>query len=110
MFAAEKSHEIGENLLNTLFKNQMLELFDLPNIFKLVTEFTSLKSETPKNKAKDDGIDSLRYAISKIPFDFSDIGGKKEIKVKKEKTRGRRIPFMEDKTDEFEEWNELYDV
>ena len=105
---AEKSHDIGESLLNTLFKNKMLFIFDNPETQKLVEELKSLKVETPKNKAKDDGIDALRYSISKITFDFSSIEKKKVIKVNKE-IRDKNIR-KEEKIDDLEEWGQYYDV
>ena len=112
---AEKSHEIGEGLLNALFKNRMLEIFDTRETQKLVTELTSLKKGTPKTKAKDDGIDATRYAISKIPFDFSkkiedkpkDVNKKMSIREKIYKY-GRLDEIKE--PDEFDFWNELYDA
>lgn len=106
---AEKSHDIGENLLNTLFKNKMLFIFDTPETEKLVGELKSYKIGTPKNKAHDDGIDSMRYAVSKIVFDFSAIEEKKVIKVEKAKvTRDeQRNP---EPMDELTEWSQYYDV
>lgn len=75
---ADKSHEYGEGLLNSLFKNQMLDLFDLPEVTKLVTELTSLKRGTPKHKANDDGIDSCfteghKVATNRGLIDIKDI-------------------------------------
>jgi phage terminase large subunit-like protein len=70
---AEKSHDIGESLLNTLFKNQMLEIDDTEENKDLVDELSSLLSSTKKTKAKDDAIDSLRYACTKIPWNFEGI-------------------------------------
>lgn len=68
---AEKSHEIGEQALNVLFKNKMLVIFDTPELAKLDLELRSIKRETSKTVAKDDFADALRYAIAKIPWDFS---------------------------------------
>lgn len=72
---AEKSHEIGEDILNTLFKNDMLHIFDLDELRPLGTELASLSKETPKQKAKDDFADALRYAVTKIPWDFTALKG-----------------------------------
>ncbi len=71
--AAEKSHEIGEDTLNTLFQHQMLDIFDIEELQPLSAEFSTLLKETPKRKAKDDFIDAVRYAVTKIPWDFSNI-------------------------------------
>lgn len=72
---AEKSHEIGEGILNTLFKNDMLFVYETPELAKLARELSTLKETTSKKHAKDDFIDSLRYAVSKIPWDFSGLVG-----------------------------------
>lgn len=121
---AEKSHEIGENILNTLFKHQMLAIYDGDaELEKLVGELTTLKNSTPKTKAKDDAIDALRYAVSQIPWDFTFITGvalpdiEPEYKVlteEEERRRGTERETDEDRAErqmqvEFDEWNALYD-
>ena len=68
---AEKSHAIGEQVLNVLFKNEMLDIFDTPELQKLDGELQALKRETSKQKAKDDFCDALRYSVTKVPWDFS---------------------------------------
>lgn len=70
---AEKGHEIGERTLNVLFKNQMLMIYDLPELEPLCVEFSMLKNSTPKNKAKDDFVDAVRYAVSSIPWNWEGI-------------------------------------
>lgn len=71
---AEKSHEIGEQIVNTLFKNNMLKIFDTAELRKLGTELMTLMVSTPKNRAKDDLIDgALRYPAASIPWDWSKI-------------------------------------
>lgn len=70
---AEKSHNVGETTLNALFKSQMLYIYDYPQLDNLIVELGSLKTTTPKRSAKDDFIDSLRYATSKIPWDWDSI-------------------------------------
>jgi hypothetical protein len=70
---AEKSHAIGDDLLSVLFKNKMLEIEEGEQTDDLCNEFETLKSSTAKKDAKDDGIDSLRYALSSLPWDFTDI-------------------------------------
>lgn len=73
---AEKSHEIGEGILNTLLKNDMLFIFDEDDeLRKLGSEFINLQKSTPKPKAKDDFCDAARYAIVDIPWDLSAIVG-----------------------------------
>lgn len=76
MLKADKSHETGSSVLNVLFKNESLQIFDTLELQGLVEELISLKVSTPKNKAKDDFTDGLRYACSRIPFDWDKIGVK----------------------------------
>lgn len=68
---ADKSHELGEQVLNVLFKNSMLLIFDTPELRKLDQELRTLKRDTAKKDAKDDFADAARYSVSKIPWDFS---------------------------------------
>ena len=68
---AEKGHEIGEDILNVLFKNDMLFIYRTPELEKLAKELTMLRNN--QNRPKDDFIDALRYACSKIPWDWSAI-------------------------------------
>lgn len=124
---AEKSHEIGEGLLNTLFKNDMLIIYDTEDgeLSKLARELSTLKEKTLKRHAKDDFIDALRYAISKVDWDFSGIIDIKSEYVEpapeeedptgeKYRNRSRRGESSEDAEkvngieEEIEEWNEAY--
>lgn len=68
---ADKSHERGEQIINVLFKNNMMFIEEDPELHKLASELIGLRKETPKNKAKDDFSDAFRYAITSIPWDFS---------------------------------------
>lgn len=71
---AEKSHELGEQVVNTLFKNNMLFIFDTPELRKLGIELMTLNRDTPKKNAKDDFIDgAVRYPATSIPWDFTAI-------------------------------------
>jgi hypothetical protein len=128
---AEKSHALGEDILNTLFKNDMLMIFDEDELQKLGGELSSLMSGTPKNKRKDDFADACRYCAVQIPWDFEAItlGTDEEVvakprpmteeEIKKQQIRERRGLFEENpdhKKDlswkemeaEFEYWNEQY--
>ena len=60
----------------------MLDVFDTTELAGLVEEYLSFRIGTLRNKAKNDFIDSNRYAISSISFDFSDLDTK-SIKVRK---------------------------
>jgi len=80
---AEKSHDIGEGIVNTLFKNDMLFIFDLPQLQSLASEFMTLMAKTNKRAAQDDFIDgAVRYPCALIPWDFSHIQTK-EINANK---------------------------
>lgn len=124
---ADKSQALGTDMINTLFRNRMLDIFDLPEHVGLVNELLSLQEETPKKDAKDDFIDGMRYAITKIPVDWTAVGDdvfekdRQDVKYKKEekeRTRGEvdfRRDFMFPKTNEesmediFDEWNGHYE-
>lgn len=83
---AEKSHLIGEQIINVGFKNNMIQIFNIDELAPLVGELKSLKLTTPKNQAHDDAIDSFRYSVSKIPWDWSNISGKPATDITHEKT------------------------
>lgn len=118
---AEKSHAIGEQVLNVLFKNHMLMVYDYPELDPLVNELSSLKNATPKNKAKDDFTDATRYACSKIPWNWDFIRSDKKVDEKpeeedwlKRELRERRehrvgVPGSQliSVEDELAGWNEL---
>jgi phage terminase large subunit-like protein len=74
---ADKNHERGEQVVNSLFKNDMLVIFDDPELGKLAGELVQLRKDTPKNKAKDDFADALRYAVMAPGWDWSFIVGAK---------------------------------
>lgn len=127
---AEKSHEIGEGIVNTLFKNDMLFIIDDDEGRKLGGELSTLMHSTPKNKRKDDLADALRYAATQVPWDFEAIGvdveAPKEV-VPRQMSREEQLAMEIDerrgiyrdegkgKFDgwgelemEFEDWNEQY--
>lgn len=81
--AAEKNHELGEEVINSLFKNNslFLEQSDI-EIDKLSLELASLSITTDKRKAKDNLADALRYALTKVPFDWHIITGGEAEKQK----------------------------
>lgn len=114
---AEKSHSIGEDLVNVLFKNQMLDiLIDSPEdeLNKLVEELESLRIDTAKTHAKDDFCDTVRYNVCSIPWDYTAISDEyKELEEKKEFTQesemAQRRKAFEDHTDplQFDADNEI---
>ena len=114
--AAEKSHSIGEQVLNVLFKNQRLSIYDSEELDPLCVELTTLKASTPKRSAKDDFTDSLRYAVTKIDWDWSVLNAKVPEAAPKPKTEieERRefhsVELVESGSiqEEFDSWNELF--
>jgi phage terminase large subunit-like protein len=118
---ADKSHERGEGMLNTLFKHKKLVIFNnSEGLQKLSHELSNLKLSASR-KAPDHLCDALRYAIAKMPWDFSDIGKIKSTEKEVEKIskaveagteRGERHNHASEPTleDEFEELNNLCEV
>ena len=119
---AEKSHDIGEDIINVLFKNCMLDVFDIDELEDLANELTSLTKETAKRFAKDDYIDAMRYAITRVPWDWSAISDELVLDSKKtdpllSETEKRRKMFLEGNyereeniriEEEIENYNELF--
>lgn len=121
---ADKAREKGEETLNTLFKNDMLLVYDDPELAKLAGELFSLRKDTDKKKAKDDFYDALRYCVMGIPWDWSVITGakadnepppEKPMNDREREIHERRKAFTEgwdeenDRIeDEFNEWNSAY--
>lgn len=67
---AEKSHEIGINLLNTLFQQEQLKIWTggVGDAAFLIQELQTVSEDKPKRKRVDDCSDALRYAISLCPM------------------------------------------
>lgn len=118
---ADKRQDHGEGLLNSLFKNGMLSLQDSPEARKMVNELETLRRSTDKAKAKDDLIDSLRFAAMAVPWDFSAVLPQQAEKAKKRDLMTARERFYAGPEEEdaesldayqaeFDEANELYDV
>lgn len=132
-----KDHEEGEGMVNTLFKNDMLFVFndeaaDDPQLHKLAAELMSIKKETLKNNRKDDFADTVRYNVVSIPWDWTALKGEKSDEQKKSEKdrpltdeeeeayriaqrRGEAFKDPRDKDEgwrdlfeEINEWNELY--
>jgi hypothetical protein len=68
---ADKSHDRGEEFINTLFKCDMMHLLVSDETEKLGGELNHLQKDTPKRKAKDDLADAFRYAVVMVPWDWS---------------------------------------
>lgn len=114
--AAEKSHAVGEQVLNVLFRNQMLSIYDSGELDPLCIELTTLKASTPKRNAKDDYCDAARYGVTKIEWDWSILNVKAPVEMAKPKTEideRREFHSVEmidagSLQEELESWNDLF--
>lgn len=125
---AEKSHEIGGQVINTVFKHGMLKMFeDDAELEKLATELENVSSTKAKTDLKDDLCDALRYAIARVPWDYSVIAENMD-KVENKSLKPRRVrkarrevdlrrdfvlgldenPEAGDIDEEINAWNDLY--
>ena len=119
---AEKRHEKGVPILNTLFKYNMLYLYDTPEIRKLATQLSTLQTTDLKRHADDDLTDSLRYASATIPWDWTvaqesismvhDKEPDEPLTPQQQEIYDRRKAFEDEgelkMSQEFDEWNDLY--
>lgn len=121
---ADKSHDTGEDVINVLFKNNMLLIDDTEELQKLGWELANLRLDVAKRKAKDDFCDALRYAVTRIPWDWTAIPGvvpkgdgesarpaKKESDDSRIARRNRLLAQKEEEDRieaELQEWDELY--
>jgi hypothetical protein len=124
---ADKNRERGKNLLNTLFKSQMLKIQDDdPELLKLVIEISNLLEDTAKAQAVDDFLDSLRYGCMPIPWNFDGIAfpsfkPAESLDLVDDRSKARKhydarkagpLPPNDDvfgMEEEFSEWQELID-
>lgn len=121
---AEKSHLIGEQVLNVGFKNQMIMIDDIEELRPLRSELRNLRKDTPKKSAKDDFCDAARYAATGAYWDWSAIESAEIIKLRNGvpvakkpdrpgddrrryyESEGEKLSTLDEYCDE---WNELYD-
>lgn len=80
---ANKDHTVGEEIVNVLFKNDMIAIHESVELQKLATELSTLRKATLKRNAKDNLADPLRYLCVAVPWDWSAIGSENldDIKV-----------------------------
>lgn len=119
---ADKGRATGRQILNVLFKHGMIKIFRGDNeLDKLITELSSLLELTKKTSAKDDFVDSFRYAVARIPWDWTvidkydqvaDTTEKLEAKIRTEVDERKEYHIgmpQEDGgiEDEFAFWNDL---
>ena len=128
--AAEKHHDIGDDIVNLVFKYNIIKVFDEDiELQKFGREISGIKKSTPKGKRQDDLVDAFRYAITQIPFNLDfikDAHKYAEIsKEEKEETsserdqkerqkrandfRNGRSDYDEETEEEFRELNSLYE-
>lgn len=124
---AAKSHEMGEQTLNALFKNGMLRIDEGdPELDKLEVELLTVVHNKDKRKLKDDLCDATRYGVMLVPWDWSAIGDVAYKEKEKELAVGgvddllrsgrlsetdyskERQWVMGTLEQEFMEWNEAY--
>lgn len=122
---AEKSHAIGEGIINTLFKNDMMIIYEGPETSKLAGELATLRRAGNKVRKKDNLSDAFRYAVAKIPWDFTFLGQAKserlavgpvdrpknnrEIEIDERRKMHQEGSKEQENLDaEFDMWNDLY--
>ena len=118
---AQKGHELGINLVNTLFKNKMLFIDDTGDeeLEKLVHELMNVSSTSFKLIHQlDDLSDCLRYVLAEVPWDFSHVGAEQtKEKIEEALSDRERLWRGLDRPNagldllerEFDEWNEAYE-
>lgn len=86
---ANKSHDLGEQTINSLFKNHALSIDrGDAELDKLSLELASIPAEGDKRKMKDDLADAMRYALTLVAFDWHKITGGKEAESRALPTGG----------------------
>lgn len=124
---ANKANDKGHDTVNTLFKNDMLAIYQKGQNGKLAGELCSVDHDTPKRKRKDDLADPLRFICMEIPWNWTVIQGARPLEVEEDtgklteeqfqaaemrRRRGEMTDFdvEERRLDaEFAEINSLYD-
>lgn len=75
LLKANKDHKIGEDLLNALFKNQMLWICNKDYYSNVAcTQFSTFVKKRGTAKTFDDAIDAIRYAVASVPWDLESEG------------------------------------
>lgn len=111
---ADKGVERGEGILNALFKNKFLYLFNEGEVGKLVQELSSLM--VGQKKGLDHLIDALRYLCAMVHWDWSAVQPVKVVPAKPQlplDVRLRRGEVVDEPGEfdeieaQFDEFNEL---
>lgn len=123
---AKKGQTEGEDLVNTLFKHDMLFVYSKGQSGKLVSELCSVNHETAKRKRKDDLADPMKWACMEIGWDWRVIQGIRPSEAGTEELESKLTPEQREiarRRGESDEWekqeaehaaefaeiNELYD-
>ena len=106
---ADKDRKRGIELLNTLFRFKMIDIFDIDELTPLVYEIQSLSIDTHKSIAKDDFIDATRYAISRLNFDYSSVKvevakTKEELATERDGLRSRKR-LSQEQVERMKDWD-----
>lgn len=122
---ADKTRDVGEAMVNSLFKHGMLEIFDDDvELMKLAGELAHLmkSNQNSENKTGDDLADPLRYTCMLIPWDLEAINEAKQAEAESkvvqarpkteqeviaEQIRERRGDHVHGKEHESQNWDEL---
>jgi len=121
---AEKNHETGEHVLNTLFKWDIIKIYKSgESSEKCSAQFETLQKHTPKGRADDEGPDVIRYMVSKLTFNLEKVIGTFREEAKKyieedEENKNERYKYVniqslvpsDELKEEFDEWNSLYEA
>lgn len=109
---ADKNHATGERILNTIFKNGMFKIFETGDYEIVAKQFETLTVDENKRHSNDDGIDSTRYAVTKIPWVYIDLKDAPQALPLKRGTPTRHEPTTKKQDtyeDEINEWAEYFD-
>lgn len=93
---AKKGQVEGEELVNTLFKNDMLFIYSKGQNGKLVSELCSVNHETPKRKRRDDLVDPMKWACMEISWDWTVIQGSRPAEAGQEEQEAKLTPEQRD--------------
>lgn len=123
LIKADKAQDFGVDLMNTLFRNRMYDIEEGEHIDNLLYELENLKIQDVKlrkTRARDDACDAVRYSLSSVPWDFSNITmvpeddeAKNTEPIHRERGRELNRPRKKEHEDEWgfeqdiEEFNEL---
>lgn len=118
---AEKGDDVGQDIVNTLFKFNMLKIYeDEDGCAEIAaSQLENVKRDTPKRHADDDAADAIRFACTKIQWNFVNLteGSVKtevsdeDLSEREKRRRGMRDGYKQEEDrieDEFNEWNDHY--